>query len=85
MNEYLSLIIWVVVIGAAFFYAWHKGYLKDLADYVQGTKEELRKCTWPSAEELKGSTAVVMVSIVLLGAYTVGVDFVITLVVRLIT
>lgn len=85
MNEYLSLSIWVVVIGSIFLFAWRKGYLKDLADYVQGTKEELRKCTWPSTDELIGSTAVVMVSIILLGGYTVGVDFVITLMVRLIT
>ncbi len=85
MNENLSLIIWVVVIGAAFAYAWRKGYLKDLSNYVQGTMEELRKCTWPSTDELKGSTAVIMVSILLLGAFTVGVDFIITLVVRLLT
>jgi len=56
-----------------------------LSNYIQGTREELRKCTWPTKEELKGSTVVVMVSILLLGVYTVGVDFFITLVVRLIT
>ncbi len=85
MKDYLSLIIWVVVIGAAFLYTWRKGYLLRLADYIQGTRDELLKCTWPSVDELKGSTVVVMVAIILLGAYTVGVDFVITLLVRLIT
>jgi preprotein translocase SecE subunit len=85
VKEYYSLIIWVLVIGAGFAYAWRKGLLLQLSNYIQGTREELRKCTWPSKEELKGSTAVVMVSILLLGVFTVGVDFFITLVVRLIT
>jgi preprotein translocase subunit SecE len=85
VNEYLTLFIWVAVVGGAFAYAWRKGYLMQLTNYVQETKEELRKCTWPSTEELKGSTAVVLVSIILLGGFTVGVDFVITLMVRLIT
>ena len=82
MNEYISLIFWVVIVGGAFAFAWRKGYLMQLANYVQETKEELRKCTWPSVEELKGSTVVVMVSIILLGGFTVGADFVITMVVR---
>lgn len=75
----------MLVIGAGFAYAWRKGFLLRLSNYIQGTREELRKCTWPTKEELKGSTVVVMVSILLLGVYTVGVDFFITLVVRLIT
>lgn len=75
----------MLVIGAGFAYAWRKGFLLRLSNYIQGTREELRKCTWPTKEELKGSTVVVMVSIVLLGIFTVGVDFFITLVVRLIT
>ena len=77
--------IWAVVIGSAFGYAWNKGYLKQLGDYITETQEELKKCTWPSTDELKGSTSVVMVSIVLLGLVTVSSDFVITLLVRLIT
>jgi preprotein translocase subunit SecE len=85
VKEYLPLLIWVVVIGSAFAYAWSKGYLKQLGDYITETQEELKKCTWPSSEELKGSTGVVLVSIILLGLVTVSSDFVITLVVRLIT
>lgn len=85
MKDYVSLIIWVVVIGVAFAFAWRKGYLMQLARFLEETRDELKKCTWPSVDELKGSTAVVMVSIVLLGVFTVAVDFVITLMVRLIT
>jgi len=85
VNDNLALLFWILVIGGAFAFAWYKGYLLKLASYVQETKEELKKCTWPTVEELKGSTVVVMVSIILLGGFTVGVDFVITFIIRLIT
>ena len=55
------------------------------ANYVQLTREELRKCTWPSWDELKGSTVVVAISILLLGGFTVFVDFVFSMLVRWIT
>ena len=85
VSDYLTLIIWVVVVGAAFAFAWHQGYLVKVSNYVQETRDELKKCTWPSTEELKGSTVVVMIAIVLIGMFTVGADLVITLIVRLIT
>jgi len=75
----------VAVIAVVFAYLWRKGYLLRLGKYVRETREELRKCTWPTWNELKGSTIVVMVSIVLLGGFTVGVDFVFTLLVRWMT
>ena len=85
MNEYLKLLIWVVVVGVIFAILWSKGYLAKVATYVAETKEELRKCTWPSVDELKGSTVVVMITIALLGGYTVGVDFLLSVVMRIIT
>ncbi|MHB8522166.1 MAG: preprotein translocase subunit SecE [Limisphaerales bacterium] len=85
MNDNLILLIWILVIGAAFAYAWYKGSLLRLSNYVKETQEELKKCTWPTSSELKGSTVVVMISIVLLGGFTVGVDFVVMQLVRLIT
>jgi preprotein translocase subunit SecE len=45
---------------------------------VDETKIELRKCTWPTRAELKGSTVVVIVSTGLMAVFTVGVDFVIS-------
>jgi len=82
VNELTNITIWVVVIGAAFGFAWKRGYIARVAAYVAETREELRKCTWPTSEELKGSTAVVMVTIALLGGFTVGVDFVISQFIR---
>src|SRR5688572_3395340 len=79
---YLPLIIWIVVIGAIFGFLWHRGYLVRMRNYIGETREELKKCTWPSIDELKGSTVVVMVTILLLGVFTVSVDWVLSMVMR---
>jgi len=63
---------------------WRRGLLKQLGDYVVETREELKKCTWPSVHELKGSTVAVMITLALLGAFTVGVDVVVSYVIRFI-
>jgi preprotein translocase subunit SecE len=74
VNDLIKIGIWGVVVGVAFVFLWRKGYLAQLTTYVQQTREELRKCTWPTWDELKGSTVVVTISIVLLGGYIVLVD-----------
>ena len=74
MSDTAWIIIWVVVVGAVFAWLWRGGHLARLTTYVQQTREELRKCTWPTWQELKGSTVVVAVSILLLGLFTVAVD-----------
>jgi len=84
VDWYVKLGIWSAVIGAVFAFLWRKGYLARVSGYVVETREELKKCTWPSREELKGSTVVVMVTLALLGAFTVGIDFIISQLVRLI-
>ena len=84
-TDTIWIIVWVVVVGGAFAWAWRSGQLQRLTAYIQQTREELRKCTWPSWDELKGSTVVVTISIALLGGFTVLVDFVFTMLVRWIT
>ncbi|MCX6881058.1 MAG: preprotein translocase subunit SecE [Verrucomicrobia bacterium] len=83
-NEYLKLAIWAAVIGGVFAFLWKRGYLVKIRDYIAETKEELRKCAWPSTDELKGSTTVVMITIALMGGFTVGVDWVLTMFMRMI-
>ena len=85
MSDLAKIGIWVAVVGILFGILWRKGYLVRLTTYVQQTREELRKCTWPTGDELKGSTVVVAVSIVLLGGFTVLVDFIFAMLVRWIT
>jgi len=75
----------VAVVGVIFAVLWWKGQLARFAVYVRETREELRKCTWPSWAELKGSTVVVVISIALLGGFTVLSDFVFNLLVRWLT
>jgi preprotein translocase subunit SecE len=79
------MVVWAVVVGATFAILWRKGQLARLAAYVASTREELRKCTWPTVDELKGSTGVVAVSILLLGGFTVVVDLFLTWVVAKLT
>ncbi len=74
VNKLTTILVWVAVLGAVFGVLWWQGQLKRLAAYVAETREELKKCTWPSWDELKGSTVVVSVSILLLGIFTVLVD-----------
>ncbi len=74
VNGLVKVLIWAVVVGGVFAYLWWQGHLQRLVTYVQQTREELRKCTWPTWDELKGSTVVVTISILLLGGFTVAVD-----------
>jgi len=84
-SQYGSLIITVVVIGAIFAFMWQKGYLIKIRDYINETQEELKKCSWPSVDELKGSTVVVMLTILMLGLFMVSMDWILSMVIRLIT
>ena len=84
MKDYLPIIIGVVVATVVFALLWRQGAFLRLSGYFQETKEELHKCTWPTWEELMGSTTVVIIAVGVLGAFTVGVDYLVTLVMRLI-
>ncbi len=81
----LNNIILLVVVAVAFAWLWRTGQLQRFREYYEETKVELRKCTWPTWTELKGSTVAVIVSILLLGAFTIAVDVVFHFVLRRIT
>jgi len=85
VNEFTKIGFSVAVIGAVFAFLWWRGYLKRLAAYIAETREELRKCTWPTWDELKGSTVLVFVTMIVLGVFTVVVDFVATKIILLVT
>jgi preprotein translocase subunit SecE len=70
----MKQLIWVGVLAAIFGLLWWKGQIQRFAIYWRQTTEELRKCTWPTKDELKGSTVVVVVAIMLLGLFTFVVD-----------
>jgi preprotein translocase SecE subunit len=74
VNDWIHIGIWAAVIGAVFGYPWWQGQVQRLAAYVAETREELKKCAWPSWEELKGSTALIIIMVALLGGFVVAVD-----------
>ena len=81
-NDYVTIGIWAGVIAVVFAVLWFTGNLVKLRNYVLETREDLRKCSWPTWEELKGSTVVVMVSIVMLAIFTIAVDYVLVVMVK---
>ena len=81
-NFYIQLLVWAAVIGGLFAFLWKQGYLARLSTYVGETRDELRKCSWPSKDELWQSTLMVAVVIFGLGLFTVVVDFVVLKFVR---
>ena len=74
VNELTKILIWAAVIGALFAYLWWQGQIRRFALYIQETREELKKCSWPTWQELKGSTVVIAISIALLGVFCVAAD-----------
>ena len=74
MSDWTKILIWAFVVGAIFAYLWWQGQVRQVATYVQETREELKKCSWPTWVELKGSTALIMVAIALMGLFTEVVD-----------
>jgi preprotein translocase subunit SecE len=74
VSDWTKILIWAFIVGAIFAYLWWQGQVRQLATYVQETREELKKCSWPTWVELKGSTALIMVSIALMGAFTEVLD-----------
>lgn len=50
--------------------------IKKISKYVSEVNQELLKVSWPSREELYGSTVVVVVLCVILSIFVFGVDFI---------
>jgi len=78
VNNTTSLILWIVVIGGLFAFLWYKGYLVRVGNYASETREELRKCSWPSKEELWGSTGVIVVTVAMLALFIAFVDMILS-------
>lgn len=76
-SDIIKIIIWTVIAAIILGVLWKNGQLARFRNYVALTKMELKKCTWPTYDELKLNTAVVFVSTVILSAFTVLVDFII--------
>ena len=82
MNN-IGTIVAVVAFAVVFGLLWKQGQLARFSRFVGDTREELRKCTWPTREELTGHTVVVFVAIGLLGLFTAAADLVLAQFVRI--
>ena len=59
--------------------------VQQIRDFYQNIVTELKKCTWPTRAELIESTAVVIVSVLLLGMFVAMTDWVTRLFVQFVT
>ncbi len=53
-----------------------QGRIARLREFVRGVRSELRKVSWPNRDQLRQSTAVVIIIVLTLGAYVAAWDFV---------
>jgi preprotein translocase subunit SecE len=51
---------------------------EKIIDFFKGVKKEMSKVTWPTQEELKESTAIVIVVCLIIAAFTYVVDMSVT-------
>ncbi len=48
--------------------------MQKIQQYIKEVIQEMKKVTWPTLEELKGSTLVVVIFSVIMGVYIAGID-----------
>ena len=53
---------------------WRTGKIGAIKQYIIETREQLRKSTWPTREELKQHIVVVLISSMLLAVFTFVAD-----------
>lgn len=57
--------------------------MQKIQQYIKDVIQEMKKVTWPSQDELKGSTMVVIIFAILMGCFVAGVDFGLSMLVSL--
>ena len=53
--------------------------------FFLSTAEEMKKCTWPTRDQLIESTLLVLVTLVILAVYVAGIDFVLIKIIKWLT
>ena len=73
------ILIWesigLVVVAVVLVLLLRAGYFLKISAYWAEMMEEMRKCTWPTWDELTGSTVLVIIACAIIGGFTVGVDY----------
>ncbi|MDP7011981.1 MAG: preprotein translocase subunit SecE [Verrucomicrobiota bacterium] len=65
----------IAVALVVFIWMWRTGKIGALKQYIIDTREQLRKSTWPTRQELKQHIVVVLISSLLLAFFTFAADF----------
>jgi preprotein translocase subunit SecE len=84
MNTLLIESLALVVVMVLFVLALRAGYFLKISAYWAEMMEEMRKCTWPTWDELLGSTVLVTVAVAIIGGFTVGVDYICSNIIKVI-
>ena len=67
-------IFWLIFFVAVFIWMWRTGKIGAIKQYIIETREQLRKSTWPTRDELKQHITVVLISSLLLAIFTFVAD-----------
>lgn len=51
-------------------------FFAGIRDFVRGVRNELKRVSWPNRDQLRQSTAVVLIIVLVLGVYVAAWDFV---------
>lgn len=73
LNGAFVISLTVFATAAAIIYRWEQK--PKVADLLIDTESELRKVTWPTGQEVMNSSMVVVICVVIIGAYLAGADY----------
>ncbi len=74
----LGALVWVVTYGPQTGIKGLDSLTRKWIDLLIDTEGELRKVSWPTRDDLVNSTTAVLVSLVLLGMFLVGMDYLVS-------
>lgn len=54
------------------------GFLKKIPQFLREVRAEMEKVSWPSRDEVRAATIVIIVLVIVLAIFIGGVDFVVS-------
>jgi preprotein translocase subunit SecE len=88
LDEYPAAVRWLIVlvaVAAGIFVALLSAQGRELAQYVQGSRVELRKVVWPTRDETTKMTLVVFAAIVIMALFFWVLDMLLGFITRSLT
>ena len=88
LTTYPIAVRWLIVfaaLGAGIFVALQSAQGRSFAQFVQGSRVELRKIVWPTRQETLQTTLVVVVAIVVMGVFFWILDWILGAITRALT